>query len=222
MYDKTIINTVWGDDGCCVAGCDSPTCFFAIPLSGSLWWRDFLCFPPSLFLTRAIRLAIIGSCLKIGIDHLDRPSIPPILLHPSLSPSFSLPPSSSSPPPYFFQAVSPSHLAAATLISMLDGVPSSVQTNSWINRRVQTLSSLFPAQMVENSNATRWKPRGGEAETERERWQGWSGWRTSEMILLTFFFLLLCYSMISGKIMKDELHTASHNTSEKEGKVNGI
>lgn len=126
------------------------------------------------------------------------------------------------PPPYFFQAVSPSHLAAATLISMLDGVPSSVQTNSWINRRVQTLSSLFPAQMVENSNATRWKPRGGEAETERERWQGWSGWRTSEMILLTFFFLLLCYSMISGKIMKDELHTASHNTSEKEGKVNGI
>lgn len=189
--------------------------FFAIPLSGSLWWRDFLCFPPSLFLTRGIRLAIIGSCLKIGIDHLDRPSIPPILLHPSISPSFSL------PPPPLFQAVSPSHLAAATLISMLDGVPSSVQTNSWINRRVQTLSSLFPAQMVENSNATRWKPRGREAETERERWQGWSGWQTSEMILLTFFccFVIPWFKV---KIMRDVLQTASHKMSIKEGKVNGI
>lgn len=33
--------------------------------------------PPSPTLTAGIRLAIIGSCLKLGIDHLGGPFIPP-------------------------------------------------------------------------------------------------------------------------------------------------
>lgn len=174
--------------------------FFAIPLYGSLWWRDLL-LSFSLSLTTEVRLAIIGSCLQQGIDHLDRPSIPPFLLHP---PNFFLPHSPHLPPPPPFPTVSLADHAAATLISMVNGVPSSVQTNPWINRQVQTLSSLFPAEMVENSNGKRWKPRGKErGEREREWRQGWSGRQTSEMLFRSFswgaaylFYLLLCYSLI--------------------------
>lgn len=173
---------------------------FAVPLSGSLWWRDFLCFSPSLFLTTEVRLAIIGSCLQLGIDHLDRPSIPPFLLHPPrlLSPSFSLLASTSPPSP--FPAVSLSALAAATLISMVNGVPSSVQTNSWIDRRVQTLSSLFPAQMAQNSNATRWKARG--RDWKRERAVAATEWDPNiRNVVFSWdaaylFYLLLCYDVI--------------------------
>lgn len=49
---------------------------------------------PSLSPTAGIRLAIIGSCLKLGIDHLDGPFTPP-------SPTVSRPPyvqSSPTPP----------------------------------------------------------------------------------------------------------------------------
>lgn len=186
---------------------------FAIPLSGSLWWRDFLCFSPSSSLTTQVRLAIIGSCLQQGIDHLNRPSIPPLLFHP---PNFSL---AHSPP---FPTISLSDLSAATLISMVNGVPSSVQTNSWINSRVQALSSLFPAEMVENSNAKRWKPRGREADRERKRWQGWIGRWTSEMLFRSspwdaayLFYLWLCYSFIYINIrIKDVIHTVSDNKWE--------
>ena len=165
---------------------------------------------PPLGLTTELRLAIIGSCLQRGIDHLNRPSIPPFLLQThNFSPSLSLSLSFSSLP----CSISLRDLAAATLISMVNGVPSSVQTNSWINRRVQTLSSLFPAEMVENSNATRRKPRGREAEIERERRQGWSGTpniRNAFQIFFSrswflFLFCLLCESLIWGTITKDVL-----------------
>lgn len=109
-------------------------------------------------------------------------------MHPPFHPFYSTLPTSlilltSLIPP--FPTVSLSDLAAAaSLISLVNGVPSSLQTNSWINRWVQTLSSLFIAEMVENSNVKR--PRGREAERERQRWKRWSRCQTSEM-LLTYF-----------------------------------
>lgn len=66
-----------------------------------------------------IRLAIIGCCLKLGIDHLDGPFIPS-------SPTVSRSPYVQSPR----SAVSLWIGRVPRLISMLDGLLSLVQTNS--------------------------------------------------------------------------------------------
>lgn len=129
--------------------------FLAAPLSGSQWWRDLL-------------LSLSYNRGSIGHNWL-------LFEARYWSPWQTLP---FHPPPFFFPpAISLRDLAAATLISMVDGVPSSAQTNSWIDRWAQMLSSLCPAQMVENSEWMQPKRLG-----EREGWQGGSGWHTSEML----------------------------------------
>lgn len=109
MHDKTIINAAWGDDGCFVAARDF--------LLFSVWQPEMEgCSAPLLSLTAEVRLVIIGSCLQLGIDH--HPSPPP-----SIPPFFQL-------LPHCLPRLSVSGIAPTTLISAVNGVLSSAQTNS--------------------------------------------------------------------------------------------